>query len=94
MSSKPETAIVKKILTALRSDGWLVTKTHGGAYSDAGVPDILGWRSGQSLAIEVKTDSGTTTGLQDKWLRDLRAAGVRAGVARSVDEARGIADGC
>ena len=93
MSQKPESKLVTKILTALRNDGWLVTKTHGGAYSDAGVPDILGWRAGKALALEVKAGSGTTTALQERWLKQLAEQGVLAGVVRSVEDAKGIAGG-
>lgn len=93
MTRKPESLLVSKILAALRERGWVVTKTHGGAYSDAGMPDVLGWRNGASLAIEAKTHEGKTTELQSRWLERLAGQGVRVGVARSVDEAVRISEG-
>lgn len=91
MAKQQEGKLAGKIIAALEKQGWLAWKTHGGAYTSSGIPDVLGFRFGsqgpESLAIEVKLPGNEPTALQKKWLRDLSRCGVRAGVATEVDEA-------
>jgi hypothetical protein len=49
---------------------------HGAGYGDAGVPDFLCCMKGKFLAIETKAhDNSKVTGLQQKHLNDIEAAG-------------------
>jgi hypothetical protein len=56
-------------------------------------PEMVGQTIGVFGSIEVKSGSGRTDPAQRAWLRTMRAFGARAGVARSVDDARAILDG-
>lgn len=55
MASKPETKVVKKIMTMLETSfPGFYFKTHGGLYQRIGLPDILGVHKGRFIGIEVK----------------------------------------
>lgn len=88
MSQGPETRIVHAIMQALnaRPMNWSM-KVHGGIFQSAGIPDIIGCDSGRFFGIEVKTPVGKATKLQLLTIRRIIAAGGRAGVATSVEEA-------
>jgi hypothetical protein len=70
-----------------------------------GSSDVIGWQSvvvtpdmvGQVVAIfcavEVKDKKGRASDEQPLFINAVRKAGGRAGIARSVEEARAIADG-
>ncbi len=59
-----------------------------------GSSDLIGWTSrGVMLAIEVKTETGRATPEQLQFISAVRAAGGRAGIARSIQQAKDIADG-
>ena len=88
---KAEKTITAAIIRCLRADGWLVWKNHGTQFSTTGLPDLMAVREGRFIAIEVKRPGGKTTPMQDWWIEQLRAQGVAAGVATSVDEAVEIA---
>jgi hypothetical protein len=49
-------------------------KIHQSQYSHAGIPDLLGCLNGKFFAIEVKTDTGKTTKLQDRELGQIKFA--------------------
>jgi len=60
----------------------------------AGFSDIAGWSSGGIFtAIEAKSKNGRLSEEQAAFIKTVRMAGGRAGVARSVDEARVIISG-
>ena len=65
-------------------------KEHGGAYSTAGIPDIVCCIAGQFVAFEVKTETGRLTGIQDRTLCRIRDAGGVAYVVRSLEEVKSI----
>lgn len=57
-----------------------------------GSPDLVGWtKGGLFLGVEVKTDIGKPSEAQLNWVDAIRAAGGRAGVVRSAEEAVRIA---
>lgn len=56
-------------------------------------PDMVGQRVAIFLSIEGKSETGRPTKKQRNWVERVREAGGRAGIARSVAEARQIADG-
>jgi hypothetical protein len=53
-------------------------------------PDMVGQQLAVFCAVEVKAPKGRTTPAQDAFLAHVQAAGGRAGVARSVEEAQRI----
>lgn len=67
-------------------------KIHGNVFTEAGTPDVLGCDERGLFAIEVKLPGGKVTVIQAKRLEEWAAAGARAGVATTVDEATGIVD--
>jgi len=88
----PEKAVEQAIMRALRSRGAVVVKSHGSAYSGAGVPDLVGvLPGGRALALEVKRPGGgASTPLQRRMIWAWAEAGAAAGIVRSVDEAMGL----
>jgi len=86
-----ESEIIRRIKEYLKGvDGLFFWKQFGGAYSPAGLPDIIVCCRGRFIAFEVKTEKGKTTVLQEVALRRIRAAGGIAEVVRSVDEVRAV----
>lgn len=68
----------------------------GDRYISTGVPpgfsDIFGFRrkDGKAFFIEVKTERGRPTEKQLIFIKKMQDCGALAGIARSVEEARGI----
>lgn len=58
-----------------------------------GGADLVGLCSGRFIGIECKTPTGRVSPEQRMWIALVRANGGRAGVARSVDDARRIVMG-
>jgi len=83
-----ESAINRKIQRLLADKGAYVVKTI--ATNRAGVPDILACLDGKFIAIEGKTATGVVSRLQEAHLRQIKAAGGVAVVAKSVDEVRDL----
>lgn len=90
-------------LMALSQAGCLVWRQDTGAYRAksgalvryglcVGSSDIIGLSpDGRFLAVEVKTDAGRATEAQLRFIEAVRAAGGRAGIARSAADAVSIA---
>ncbi len=79
----PETKLRRKIKKGLEDEvggeWWTV---HGGPFQ-SGQPDLCGCVRGLYIAVEVKTDTGRTTPLQEATIRRIMEAGGLAFVARS-----------
>lgn len=56
-------------------------------------PEMVGQTVAVFTAVEVKAPTGRATPQQAAWLEHVSAAGGRAGIARSVDDARCIIAG-
>lgn len=56
-------------------------------------PDMVGQRIAVFAAVEVKAERGRPTPQQTAWLEHVTAAGGRAGIARSVEDAERIIAG-
>jgi hypothetical protein len=92
--SKLESAIVKDICKYLKAlDKCFFWKEHGGMYGTAGIPDIIICYKGKFVALEAKRPGGKLTKLQEKTIKDIRAAGGKAYVVSSVDEVKEIMEG-
>lgn len=82
-------AAIKKYLTSLGSDVFF-WKEHGGAYSTAGIPDIICCYKGRFLGLEAKLPSGRLTELQKRALDKINRAGGIAQRVESVDDVRAV----
>lgn len=82
----PEKKIQNKIRRFLVSQGAYHFKHFGCMFSRAGVPDIIACLKGLFVAIEVKSEKGKLSELQEINIQQIREAGGIAMVARSVEE--------
>lgn len=53
-------------------------------------PEMVGQQVAVFAAVEVKAPTGRPTAQQSAWLEHIRAAGGKAGIARSVADAQAI----
>ena len=67
--------------------GWLKGIQKVVSNSFLGLPDLLIFKAGKLLAIELKTSKGRTSKSQDKWIKKLNAK-----VCRSFEEAKEVID--
>lgn len=82
-------SILKYLKTLPRCFFW---KEHGGIYGTSGIPDIIVCIDGRFIALEVKTQKGKTTPLQNAAIRKIRSSGGFAFVVRSMEEAKNAID--
>ena len=88
-----ESTLQRRIREALEAHfptSWW-TKYHGGPYTRAGVPDLLGSVKGRFLAFEVKRDGQDASLVQRRQIALLARAGAITGVVRTVAEALKLA---
>lgn len=71
-----EQKIQSKIVKKLKEDGWIVIKTI--KLSESGYPDIFAFRSGVSIFVEVKSESGRASPLQKYRIEELTKQGFKA----------------
>lgn len=97
MAKGPEALLVDRIRRAIlkKHPSAYIVKIAGGGYQSAGLPDLLVQVAGRSIWIEVKAQRsgesrdhalGRVTLRQQVEIDKLRAAGVTAGVALSVED--------
>ncbi len=88
-----ESDVTKRILKYMKTlPHCFCWKEHGGIYGTSGIPDIIACIHGRFIALEVKTQKGKTTPLQEAAIRKIRSSGGFAFVVRSVDEAKNAID--
>jgi len=56
----------------------------------SGLPDVLVVKSGQTIWIELKTDIGVTSKLQNYMINKLRSAGAEVYICRNLEEVKEI----
>ena len=87
--ARTETRIVADSMCAVKTkykcDNVFVTKIHGGAYQQSGLPDLYIALCGASIWIEMKRPGADTTALQVDKLKQLKDAGVFCGTAESPE---------
>lgn len=83
MASTPEAKVKEKIKKILKEHNVYFAMPMGTGYGNSGVPDFLCCVNGHFWAIEAKAGKGTPTALQEKNMRDIKAAG---GLAVVVNE--------
>ncbi len=79
----------RKIMEALRAEGWFCFKVHGTALVMSGLPDVICCAEGLFIGIETKheeTREGTSV-TQDLRRDQIRAAGGVYRVATTPEEA-------
>ena len=74
MTMTPEAKVKKKVVAQLKEMGAYYFYPVTGGYGASGVPDIVGCYRGMFFGIECKAGKNTPTALQEKNLRDIRAA--------------------
>jgi RecB family endonuclease NucS len=87
--SQPESRLQRRIRKALEIEypGSVWLKYHGGAFTKAGVPDLLGVVEGRFVALEVKRAKGRVSPVQRVVQRRLKRAGAIVAVVRTPAEA-------
>lgn len=65
--------------------GWATYHTHRSTKSEPGWPDLVLAKDDVVLFRELKTEQGALTPHQERWIGNLRAAGLDAGVWRPRD---------
>jgi len=91
MKKMKESEITTAIKGYLKTvEGCFFWKEHGGQFGQAGIPDIIVCLGGRFVALEVKTEKGKPTALQEVTLRRIRKAGGTAEVVRSVKDVRAV----
>jgi len=83
MAATPEKLVKDKIKKILKENNVYFAMPMGTGYGNSGVPDFLCCVGGHFLAIEAKAGKGIPTALQEKNMRDIKAAG---GTALVVNE--------
>lgn len=101
MLNREEQSLVNVILTLfrlrdihhchVRNSGTIIHTPTGlrfgkNPFPQPGVPDILAWQNGRSMAIEVKSPGGRLRPEQARWLDRFQKEGGTALVARSIDD--------
>lgn len=90
MAKKPESRLQRRIRHALeKTHGGFWRKQHGGPFSAAGLPDLLGYVSGVPFQLEIKRDDKRSkpTLLQLETILSLRANGVVADIVTNEEDA-------
>ena len=87
--SMAEKDIVNKIIKYLKTlDHCFCWKEHGGMYGTAGIPDVICCYRGRFIGLEVKTEKGKLTKLQEITIREIVKAGGTAVKVTSVEEVK------
>jgi hypothetical protein len=89
-----ETTLTARIVKMLRARGAYVNKNHGSRYQPRGRPDIEFCLDGRFWAFEVKLPGKQLTPMQHRTFTEIRDAGGRAFVVRSVEDASLLVRDC
>jgi len=81
-----ESVIQNKIIKYLNSKGAYTIKTI--TTNRSGSPDIICCLNGLYVALEVKTEKGITSALQEHHMEQIRKSGGISAVVRSVDDVK------
>lgn len=87
--SQRESVLSRKIMTAIRVEGWFCFKVHGGPTMMAGLPDIIACVEGLFIGLETKLPEtrSNTSPRQDFVHGAIRQSGGTATVVCSPREA-------
>lgn len=82
--TQPESRLQRAIQHALMNRGAFVFKVHGSQYMMTGLPDLVLCYRGWFVALEVKMPGNDASPAQKLRIKQIRKAGGRAYVVRSV----------
>lgn len=92
----PESAIQSHIMQYMTMKNWFVMRLNSGMVENkyggrirlapAGTPDLLCIKDGKCLFIEVKSEKGKITPLQEEFGDKLRSYGAEVIVSRGIDD--------
>lgn len=87
--AQPESRLSRKIMAALRLEGWFCFKVHGSEFMMAGLTDIVVCANGYFIGLETKMPEkrNNTSPRQDYVHAMIRESGGGAYVVTSVEEA-------
>lgn len=71
----PEKTFENRIKRFLDEKGCWYVKTWGGGYQRSGLPDLMACIGGRFVGIEVKSENGRLSKLQEHELRKIRCSG-------------------
>ena len=83
-----ESYIQGKIRACLILNDWFVVKIINA--SPNGMPDLMAIKDGKVIFLEVKTEKGKTSKLQEYQIERLKEMGVKAFVVRSTVDVKEI----
>lgn len=83
-----ERTIVAKVMATAKALGWWAMKTHGSAYSVAGLPDVMCIKDGRVAWMEVKRPGEEPTKIQSHRHRELAGHGCPVTVVFSAGDAK------
>lgn len=83
-----ESEIQKKIIEYLNKIGAYTIKTI--TTNRNGCPDVICCLNGRFIALEVKTDKGVVSKLQEHHIKQIKNSGGVAEVVRSVDDVKRV----
>lgn len=89
---QPEYRIVQNVKKLIRARGGWVVKIHGGAYQDAGTPDLLACYKGRFIAVEAKTARGVARPEQLVAQRAIIEAGGYALITHLIGDVTDVLD--
>lgn len=81
-----ESAIQARVRRHLEREGWLMWKNHGSAFSEVGLPDLMGLKDGNFIGIEMKKPGGAPTKKQLRWLEKIRSRGGSGAVIDNMED--------
>ena len=85
-----ESEIQKKVIQYLNTIGAYTIKTI--STNRNGCPDVICCLNGRFIALEVKTDKGIVSKLQEHNIKQIKNSGGIAEVVRSVDDVEKIVE--
>lgn len=84
-----ERQLQQTVMDCLALFHWRAYHTWRSVNSEAGFPDVVACRRDRAIAIELKSETGTTTAAQFAWLASLQLAGLEVYTWRPADWASG-----
>ena len=79
-----ESELQTKIKERLTKHGWLVVKLEKTSWN--GIPDLMCIRKGHVMFLEVKTEKGVVSPLQEHRIKSLNEMGCFARVVRCIED--------
>ena len=86
-----ESEIQAQVREYLRWSGWFVVKIHQSMGSYKGIADLYAIRKARHVWIEIKRPKGKLSEHQEKFKRDIEAAGGEYIVARDIADIEHLA---